>query len=256
MLRPVTESHSINRVIASFIIPRNIIKPDLLFEKAKKSDGFNKYQKKGLSKSKTINVDFDNLNVLHEEINGFLFEMFNDSGNTSNVFRVENITNKAQIVFENRDYVSWEQFQQALYQDLESLTKVFELFVEAITLTYIDEFFWDSIERIQIDQIFDTDSELLNKQFVDSFNGTLMLVSQTDKQVDVDFDEEKTEVSFNNHFKRIVINHTFATKFSDVKSYEHDQNFIKSGFTKAHQANKTLLKRILNKEVQDLIKLK
>lgn len=258
MLVPVSKNHSVNRVIANFIIPQNIIKPDFLFKKLVEANKFQEYQKRGLATSKTINLDNDSLNVSNDEVKGFVFEKFNNNGNTTRILRVENVANKAQIVFENRDYVSWNDFKHVLFSEIKVLSGIFELFVEAITLTYIDEFIWNSKDNINIKQIFDEKSELLNTKFISSHNGTLVLVSQSDNLDNIQFEEEKIEVMFNNNIKRIIVNHTFAIKFSDIKAYVEEENakFVENGFEKAHQTNKDLLKKIFTKEVQDLIKLK
>lgn len=258
MLIPVSKNHSINRVIANFFIPQSIIKPDFLFEKIVNSNKLTNYQKRGLAKSKTINLNDKNLNISNDEIRGFIFEEFNKIGKSINVLKVENTSNKAQINFENREYVSWDVFKTRLYSEIKSLSEVYDVFVEAIALTYVDEFIWNSKENINIKEIFDAQSELLNTKFINSHNGTLVLISQSDKLENIQFEEEKTEVMFNNNIKRVIVNHTFAIKFSDIKAYSADNNsaFIENCFEKAHQSNKDLLKKIFTKEIQDLIKLK
>lgn len=258
MLIPVSKNHSINRVIANFFIPQNIIKPDFLFQKIVNSNKLTNYQKRGLAKGKTINLNNDNLNVSNDEIRGFIFEEFNSIGKSINVLKVENTSNKAQISFENREYVSWDNYKTRLFSEIRLLSEVFDVFVEAIALTYVDEFIWNSKENINIKEIFDEQSELLNTKFINSHNGTLVLISQSDKKENTQFEEEKTEVMFNNNIKRVIVNHTFAIKFSDIKAYSSDNNskFFEDSFEKAHQSNKDLLKKIFTKEIQDLIKLK
>lgn len=258
MLKPVSKNHSISRVVANFFIPQNIIKPDFLFEKIVNSNKLTNYQRRGLAVGKTINLNNENLNISNDEIRGFIFEEFNDKGESINVLKIENNSNKAQINFENREYVSWDTFKVRLLKEIKLLSEVFEVFVEAVALTYVDEFIWDSNENIDINEIFDVKSELLNTKFINAHNGTLVLISQSDKKENIQFEEEKTEVMFNNNIKRVIVNHTFAIKFSDIKAYNSATNhsFIEACFETAHQSNKELLKRIFTQKIQDLIKLK
>ena len=62
----------------------------------------------------------------------------------------------------------------------------------------------------------------------------------------ISFEEERTEIMFNNDFKRIILNHTFAIKFKDIINFIEDKNLlIKNNFDIAHKANNVLLQNIL-----------
>ena len=112
-------------------------------------------------------------------------------------------------------------------------------------------------EVIDIKSIFNVASDLINKKFIESYNGTIISVSQSGHMSAADFVEEKTEIAFNNTSKRIVINHTYAMKLSDIMVFSRTENvedFI-GYFDKAHLANKNILKDILTEEVKEKISL-
>ena len=70
--------------------------------------------------------------------------------------------------------------------------------------------------------------------------------------------EERTEISFNNDVKRIVIDHQYANSFDEIKS-SHDlciDNKISDLFERAHSNNKSMLKDILTNYTQEIINLK
>jgi len=258
MFKPISDNHSISKVIANIFLPQTIIKPENVFSKLLKENVLAEYHKKGLSASKTININEKDLQqvVSNEEISGFVFEEFNAKGKSVNVFKVQNLNNnqKAQITFETKDYSRWSDFKNRYFDDLEKLSNIFEFYVEAISLNYIDEFIWDAPSKIPIDEIFNTDSELLNSNFTNSHNGTLVIISQSEQKKGEKFEEEKTEILFNNDFKRVIVNHTFAIRLEDLQMFTKESMI--DLFAKAHEKNKDLLNKIFTSDVKALIKLK
>lgn len=259
MLIPFSNKHSISKVVANVIIPQNIIKPELLFGKIKTADCFKHYQRKNLNRLNTINIHTDGLTLEDKQITGFFFEEFDENGQSIGILKIENLGNKAQINFENRNYTSWTDFKNRLFNEIKCLSQFYDIFIEAITLTYVDEFGWKSEEKIDVKQVFNQNSKVLNEKFMTSFNGSLVLVSQSEstKETNVLFSEERTEVLFNNQVKRIAINHTFAFRFNDSLAYEIESNVssLKSNFDIAHDNNKKVLKDILSDNALKIIHL-
>jgi uncharacterized protein (TIGR04255 family) len=258
MLEPISSTHSISRVIANFFLAQSFAKPKFVFDKLLDKGGLFNYQKKGLTSSKTINIENDSLNISNDSNNGFLFEEFDELGKSINVLKVENIhNNKAIISFENRKYSNWSDFKNRFISDLQKFSTIFDVYIEAIGLTYIDEFVWKSDDNIDVYSIFNENAELINKKFLDSYNGTLVSVFQSGHIEEVNFCEEKTEIVFNNQLKRIIINHTYALKLKEVSVFsdEKAKSFIEY-FDKAHQANKDILNDILTEHVKSIINLK
>jgi uncharacterized protein (TIGR04255 family) len=258
-LKPISGDHSINRVIAAIHIPQAFLKPELLLNKITNISDFNKYQKKALSKVKTINIIGVNPGVSSEEIKGFVLEEYDNFGKLSNILRLNNLgDNQSIFSLENRIYEDWDIFLPLFKKDVDSLSSILEIFIEALSLSYIDEFTWESSKKIDVESIFNGNSELLNKKFLNSENGTLISISQ-DKNSESEIDvEEKVEISFNNRLKRISINHQCAIKLDEIKLYPDISNSadFERYFNKAHELNKVMLKDVLSKECLDLIKIK
>lgn len=254
-LHPVSGEHSISRVIATLHIPQLFLKPDLEFEKVKDLEIFNKYQRKSLTNVQTIDFKTEGVSS-KEEIGGFIFEEYND-GRIDNILRLQNSGgNQASISFESRLYTRWENFLPRLIEDFELLSAHLETFTSALSLVYIDEFVWDGEDKIDVGAIFNDSSELLNKQFFGSENGTIISITQDRNNGEGREIEEKIDVSFNNKIKRISINHQCLVRLEDLLLYSKEvESTIKDSFNLAHNRNKIAIKDVLSKEVQDLIKL-
>lgn len=255
-LRPISEKHSIFRSVATLFVPQNFLKPEDIFDKCKDFEGFKLYPKKSLAKPTIININNNSLGISNNEINGFLFENYSEKGSINNIFKLENKDNRAIISLETRNYTNWQSFKQSWFTDLINFSQKIEFYVDAISLSYRDEFIWEDPSKIPVDLIFDVKSELLNKKFIDSRNGSLILISQGSDKKGNSF-EERTEISFNNDLKRIVVEHQFATKFNSfqniIKLIESDK--LDGLFDNAHSENKSILKDIFTKEVQEIIDL-
>jgi len=256
-LKPISSNHSISKVIATVFIPQAFIKPEDVFEKMKNLKGFEDYPKKSILKSRTINLNQNDFAVSKDHIAGFLFESYDKLGSIDNIVRVENIKdNQAKVSIENRNYSGWNNFKNKLDQDLETFGNKYDFYIDAISLNYRDEFNWNNGDlNIPVELIFNINSELLNKKFLNSRNGTLILISQGTSGSN--FFEEKTEISFNNDLKRIIIDHQFAIRFNEIKLFSelNNSNQFSSEYDLAHTENKKILKDILTIETQTLINL-
>lgn len=258
-LKPISENHSISRAVASVFIPQTFLKPQDIFEKTKNVDGFKDYHKKGMMKATTININNNSFGISNDEVKGFIFESYDDKGSVNNVFKLENSKeNQSIISLENRKYKNWAKFKNQLDSDLNAFALTNDFYVEAISLNYRDEFIWTNRNsQIPVNNIFNIDSKLLNKKFLSSKNGTLVLVSQSNEDNGLPY-EEKTEISFNNDIKRIIIDHQYAKRFDGIELFSKlnkDKKFS-SFYDHAHLENKKILKDILSIDSQDLINLK
>ncbi|WP_392420803.1 TIGR04255 family protein [Capnocytophaga canis] len=255
MFIPIAKKHSISGVSASIFLPQSLIKPEDVFNKINQGKALSEYQKKGLISSKTINLHNDGLQISGDEIFGFVFEEFNQIGSSVNVLKVENINgkSKSQMSFETKDYTNWNKFKERFFENIDSLANVFNFYVEAISLNYVDEFIWQSNEKIPISSIFNQDAELMNSNFTQSHNGTLIIISQSEHNPKEKFREEKTEILFNNDVKKVIINHIYAIKLEDFKEY--NKFFLEELFNEAHSKNIELLNKILTPEIRDKIDL-
>lgn len=258
-LIPISKNHSIERCIVSMYLPQEIINIKGLFDKLNLDKHFSSnYQRRIVLQTKTFNVKTDNNGFEINENNddvvaGFIFEQFNKNGELENSIRLQNENNKSFINFETRNYIRWENFINNFLVDFNSLIKHNEFYFEALNLTYIDEFIWTSNEKIPVTEIFKIDSELINSKFINSKNGTIIILSQ-EEDLNV---EERTELSFNNEVKSIQIIHQYANKFKkniESKDLIASDLLIKS-LNIAHLSNKEMLSSLLTEQVKNHIKL-
>ncbi len=256
MLKPISDKHSINRVIANIFAPQPLLKPNDVFDAINEIEAFKGYQKKGLTSSKTIAISNNSVDVTDNKMSGFMFEEFDNRGRCINVLKLENDynTNKLNISFENRQYNCWTDYIARIKSELNVLSDFFDLYIDAISLTYIDEFIWESTDKIDIEQVFDKNSDYLNKKFLDAYNGTLVFASQTDG-VENGYKEEKTEIAFSNIVKRIIINHTTLIKHKEIRLLKDCRQQFDQNFENSHTASKQILKEVLTTEIQKLIGL-
>lgn len=257
-LIPVSGKHSISRVIANVFIPQVFIKPQDVFNNVKDLQWFVKYQKKGLLNSATINIKNNSFDISREqEPKGFIFEEYDSKGLVENILKVDNIKDNQSIIsFESRKYLDWKAFKIRLLRDITELSVKNNFYIDAISLTYIDEFRWSDVENnIDVKSIFNIESELINQKFLVSKNGTLILIAQGKNEKNYNF-EEKTEVSFNNDVKRIILNHQYAIKLDDLKLFSEFKDDFLNLYDIAHEENKKILKDLLTIECQSLINLK
>lgn len=258
-LIPISKHHSIDRCIVSMHLPQEIINIKSLFEKLYKEKHFSDcYQKRTLLYSKIFTFRNDNNNLelnekSNDEIVGFVFEQFNGDGELENSILLKNEHNKAVVNFETRNYSRWINFKENFLLDFENMIKQSELYLQALNLTYIDEFTWDSNSKIPITEIFEEKSEYINTKFINSKNGTIIILSQ-EENLNV---EEKIELSFNNDFKSVQIVHQYArillktTESKDLISSNELNDFLEV----AHLSNKDMLNSLLTRQVKDHIKL-
>lgn len=258
-LKPIAKNHSIGKVVANFHLPQYVISLEDLFNILQENKELN-YQRRSLLKSKVLSFQLGSNNNVNPEdhpdkIVGILFEQYGTNGLIENILKIENDErlNKAVISFECRKYTRWIDFYTHFSKDFKTIVNAFPLYIEAISLTYIDEFVWNFTGKIPITEIFNVKSDLVNKKFLDSANGTILILSQNEEANE----EEKTEIKFSNRVKRITIQHQFAVAFK--KLYSPTQILDKNGkideFDNAHESNKNMLKDLLTDEVKKLIKL-
>ena len=255
-LRPVKDTHSISRAVASFFLAQNFPESQIILGKIVSSGKFTSYSRKGSISEKLIQFGDRAVNVRDNKNNGFVLERF-ENGVSSDILKMENTPNgKSVLNIETRNYTRWGNFANNLRQDLQELTSLKSFYVEAIGLTYVDEFLWKANTPIDIENIFNKESEMLNGKFLSSKISSIVSTF-IDTQIEgYNLGEERSEISFSNDLKRITISHTYVLQFSKLKELEsltYDE-FI-GEFEGIHNKNKEFLREILSVDTQDLIKL-
>ncbi|MHA3788164.1 TIGR04255 family protein [Flavobacterium hauense] len=256
-LKPISKKHSIRNVVATVFLAQNVLKIETLFDKLNNVESICKsYPRRNKTTLRTIRLDD---NIKQDKINGFVFESFDVQGRLENILRLVNQSdNTTALTFETRRYENWENYLNKLVDDLSVVSDNYKFFISAISLSYIDEFTWVNSEKIPVKEIFNVNSELINNKFLNSDNATLILHSQAKEDVDSNEGyEEKTEISFGNRLRKVIINHQYVKTFDSFEdSNEALTNDLLTGyFQKAHNINKDVLKEVLSQEVLKLINL-
>lgn len=259
-LKPISGSHSIKNAEAQIFIPQSFVAVGEDFKKFQTIDLFNSFQKKGLIRPTTISFNNKGLGVEQSQDSGYIFERFETDGSLKDVFRVENINNNNRSILSlsTRKYSRWGNFKdeqlKLVYQSLEELKP----YINAVSFTYLDEFDWVGESNIPVYDIFNSESELLNIKFLDSRNGTLVLISQGLTEEENLITEEKVELSFNNDLKKVQISHQFLVKFKAplrILKIEEAQSLEKY-FDIVHKEHKTFLNHLLTDACKELIHFK
>ncbi len=260
-LIPVSKSHSIGKVVATVYLPQSIIKPKDIFDKMNEDAEIkNRYPKRNLLHTQSIEIN-EQKNTLNrqKDINGFIFESFDERGRLKNILLLQNQNdNKATFSFETRQYSNWDNFFKDIITEFKLFSEFYTFYVAAISLNYNDHFTWVNDSRIPVEEIFNTNSELIPNKFLKSHNGSLTLTSQElDENMNTGF-EERTEISFSNTIRKVIINHHYVKRFDELESADNmlNRNGFKIAYEEAHAVNKQVLKDILSQEVQGRINLK
>lgn len=255
-LRPVKETHSISRAVANFYLAQNFPESQIILEKIVSLGKFASYSRKGSISEKLIQFGDRAVNVRDNKNNGFVLERF-QNGVSSDILKMENTPNgKSVINIETRSYTRWNNFADNLKQDLQELTSFKSFYVEAIGLTYVDEFLWKGNNPIDVKSIFNETSEMLNDKFLTSRISSIVSTF-IDTQVEgYNLGEERSEISFSNDLKRVTISHTYVLQFLKLKELEqHTSDEFVDELETIHDKNKAFLREILSEETQHLIQL-
>lgn len=253
MFHPVSGRHAISKVIAVLHLPQEVLLINDLFNELNGSTAIaSGYQKRGTTVTKTIQIDHNQVKVSNEAItNGFILEEFNSVGLAKNLLKLENASgsNKAQLTFECNEYDRWEGFITRLLHDVSEVYAHSKLLVEAISLTYVDEFEWSNTDNndLNLDLLFRTENDKSLEKLKHTYNGGLTNFTQSEFEEGKGQSEERTEIYMNKDIKRISIVHTCAHRFADIQLFNVDS--IRKQFDLEHLKNKEELKGILIDDV-------
>jgi uncharacterized protein (TIGR04255 family) len=259
-LKPISDNHSIKNAEAQVFVPQSFVSVEEDFKKFQSSDIFNSFQKKGLLQPTTISINKKGVGVNQSQVSGYIFEKFESNGGLKDVFRLENINenNRSILTLSTRKYTRWDDFKGEqlglMFQALSELKP----YINAISFTYLDEFDWKGEGDIPVFEIFNSKSELLNEKFLNSKNGTLVLISQGLIDDGDLITEEKVELSFNNDLKKVQISHQFLVKLKTPERILiiEEAKGLEKYFDIVHGEHKDFLSQLLTKECKELIKFK
>lgn len=254
-LKPVAKNHSVTRVIATCFLPQQVVDFDDLRNQLDALEIFKKYNRKSTQTTNMLQLNLAqgimDKPVAQGKPSGLIMESF-DQGKVQYVLQILNENNKAMISFEARVYDRWANFYEVFKTDLNAILETYPYYVEAVGLSYVDQFAWTHKDQaIPVREIFNPESELLNQKFLNSTNGSIVMVSQ-----DQDLkNEEQVNISFNNLFKRVNINYQCTIGFKPYIQAGKilNENALDNHFDQAHESNKGMLRNLLSKTVLELI---
>ncbi len=262
-LIPIQGEHSIKEAVISVFLASPLIKPER-FEELINGDFKEKFQK--FEPLSAVQLSFKGRGAGEIESEeplitrniGFKFTSYK-GGKTSSVLQSRNDIDRTFISYHSLNYSDWDIFLPEFCETMGILANQhLDLFVKAFSLHYVDEFTWnDNEEPIPVKDIFNLQSTVLPKQFLESKNNYFILTTEKEKDTFKYYDRVEVTVGYK-PLPQIVISHNVTRELSDFVGLKE---LIKGAdFTKmlnlAHDHNKETLIDILNSEVCKLIKVK
>jgi len=260
-IKPINSTHSIKEAVITVFLSNPIVKPERFlklmdtsgyaewFQKADNIDGFKigiRGNKEGLEA---------NSPELKKNI-GFRFASFKN-GKTDYVLQGLNEDNRTFISFHSLIYDRWKSFCEhysKVTQELNSIQS--EFYVNAISLNYVDSFFWLKESEIDVSEIFVKENELLPNSFFESSNTNYSLSLENNKENKRTLERLIVNVDSNTN-NEINVSHVVTTKLADSIDLKDliSTNEIFDILDQAHINNKSILKKLFNKDVLELINL-
>jgi uncharacterized protein (TIGR04255 family) len=260
-LKPISEGHAIKEAVISVFFAGPIFKPQRFqqlienefkgkFQQFETINGF-QIQLKGTPKPDT------NLSPQINPDIGFKFTRF-ENGEPSLALQGLNDSERYFISVHALKYKRWIDFKDEFKNCFAAMAQhLANMFVVGFGLHYRDEFMWQSELDIPVADIFRKDSELLPNKFFSRSSRNLILTSE-EKTDDRSF-FDRLEVNIGKSLNpNISISHNIveALPAAEELSSLLKNNELTDMLDKAHIDNKSVLKSVLTKEVQDLIHLK
>lgn len=259
LIKPISDNHSIKEAVISLFLANPIIKPER-FEDLIKNDFKEKFQK--FEKASQIQFQFkgnhstiDNFQHQVSENIGFKFQKF-EEGKIVRALQGMNEHSRNYISYHSFNYLTWDKFFYDFKEVITILSNFHgELYVNAFSLHYIDEFEWTGESDIDVKKIFNENSTLLpNEFFICRLNNYQFT---TIKKNEVEY-FDRLEIKVDERPKKfITISHNVVLNYNETMGLNDliNSSNLKEMLDHAHLLNKNTLTNILTKEVCDLIKL-
>jgi uncharacterized protein (TIGR04255 family) len=256
-LKPSKGDHSIKEVVVSVFVAHQIDIEELADVKL---SNFSHSNRK-VEIVKRVNAALDageqaELKIDKPENTGIRF-LAEEDGNVTKLMQGINEFNRTYLSYHNFNYKRWQPFlEEYLVHITEIASNLDSINAEAFSLYYVDEFEWDSEDKIESRGIFNVNSRYLPSEFFNVFNSNSILITEKLFENNVCYD--RIEISVDNNRKIVKISHNLTRVLTETTPLI---SLIKSAeFSRilnwAHEQNKFLLKEVLHQSVQDLIKLK
>jgi uncharacterized protein (TIGR04255 family) len=262
-LKPVNKNHSIKEAVIGVFLATPILKPERFRDliESEFSTKFQLFEPIAQFRFQIKGQGNVPISPTSEFLNnaGFKFTSY-DKGKVEKVLQGINEEGRTVVSYHALNYVNWSSFYDDCVECLAIIAKKqSDLFINAFSLLYVDEFSWTDTHPFDISLVFNKDSSFLPRQFFSSSKTDYNLVSE--KKIDqntqyYDRTQIRVEPSLLNQ-TTIVISHNATQPLADVQKLDDlivSENFKKM-LTVAHRHNKDFLNDVLVDEVIKMIKL-
>lgn len=263
-LKPFSSKHSIREAVISVFLANPIIKPERfqkLIENGFFNDEFQAFETVGAVE---IELKQGNTGMIEQTAQnmsnvGFKFIGFSQ-GKVSRILQGVNERGRTFISYHCFSYTRWNDFLDDYLRFIKILsTSQTEMFINAVSIHYIDQFRWVSQSPINLSKIFNNHTRYLSKALLET-DGPTNFIFNNQSIVDscIHFDRLEIKVDDKNS-KDISISHNVTKRLDDLKGLEalcnSEIEYFKHILFELHKGNKILLDDILEKEVKKMINL-
>jgi uncharacterized protein (TIGR04255 family) len=251
-LKPYSENHSVKEAVISIFLESPLTNVNEFVEWSNSFSDFHQLS--------TVNIEIKPNAVAEvkptaENQRGFRFNQINDKGQVSRVMMGRNDPFAFIVSFHSLLYVRWEQFLSEFKENLALFLNFYPDFkVIAFSLLVIDEFKWESNQKLDLKDIF-----ISNPYIPETFfkNGTQSSIVFESEYNGIKFAQNLAVIAPEQAIGSLIISHNVAKTFTSVEQLKTflEKPSFNIELESAHQVNKDMLKSILNKEMCELIKL-
>src|SRR5580658_8236865 len=222
-VRPFNATHSIKEAVISLFIENPIIKADRFKELIDREfkEKFQLFEPLMAFQLQFKNPMVQPFKIDSTEIQnniGFKFTSF-ERGSPVRVLQGQNdnLNNRTFISYHTLNYSRWDPF----YKDYIEVIKIVakhnpDLFITAVSLHYIDQFFWTDESPIDLKIIFNRDASSIPKDFFASIVSNYSIITQ--KQISTNTNYlDRLEIIIDHLIKpSITISHNVTQPFADL----------------------------------------
>jgi len=260
ILLPVSGKHSIKEAVITLFLTNPIIKPERFEELIKKDfkERFQKFEKVNQVQFKVKGKEGGALESnppLIQENVGFKFQRYEEGKIVAALQGVNELLRNF-ISYHTLNYTDWDLFLPDFKSVLTTVSDFHpNLFVNAFSLHYIDEFMWDDETEIETKMIFNENSTLLPKEFFSCSLNNYQFTTVKKNEFEY-FDRLEIKVD-DRPQKYITISHNVISNFNDNIALNEllKSSQLNEMLNHAHLLNKKTLVNILAKDVCDIIKI-
>jgi uncharacterized protein (TIGR04255 family) len=261
-LKPYNSNHSIRECGITLFLFQPIVKFEPFKESSRLKDNFQRIQDLKAFKIE-LKHNFENItshtsdedSTIGVEFTSFL------NGKEKFVLQIKNQRDKQDsntISFHALQYDRWQPFRKEFYEIIDDILSLYpNIYIKAVGIHYIDDFFWIGNDEIPVRQIFNNTPNILPNNFFESTDSAFTLVTQpkTDTYSYYDRLEVRVNPKTIEPEPSIRVFHNIIQPLSNVIDLNNFANTFKNNLDEVHNRNKATLRQLLCLEVQKIINL-